>query len=152
MTLDEKAAALVAAVSPADVRALIASVPPAECIGARSNWLDIPLRSDKALPKDAAKRAEFLAAELEAERALLDANRASYSLLRDSGLGALSTYDICISSGGDPLGALRMALRLKFAHVTYNLALMVKLKLLLDDAREVQRKSEAEASAQLGLF
>ncbi|HHV7523686.1 TPA: hypothetical protein ACUNF5_005211 [Burkholderia orbicola] len=152
MTLDEKAAALVAAVSPDDVAALIASVPPPELIGARDNWLDIPPRFDKALPKDAVKRAEFLTAELSAETSMLDANIARYNLLRDSGLAALSAYDICISSGGDPLGALRMALRLKFAHISYNLALMVKLKLWLDEAREASRKSESEASAQLGLF
>lgn len=51
--------------------------------------------------------------------------------------------------GNNPLGALRTALRLKDAHISYDLSILVKLTLELEDVKT--ELAEAEPP-QLALF
>lgn len=90
----------------------------------------------------AAVIAEFPEAELQRDIA-------TYTRYREQGLAALSAYDVCISSGNNPLGALRTALRLKDAHISYDLSILVKLTLELEDVKT--ELAEAEPP-QLALF
>lgn len=101
------------------------------------------------VPKAPAERAEYLARLIEQYQQALHADIARYHLLRDKGLAALSPQDICISSSGDPLAALRVALRLKHAHISCDLSVLVKLSLELEDTQAALSKS---ASPQLALF
>lgn len=149
MPIRDEAAALVAATDPADVAAVIAAFPEADQIGLRENWQDLDPHVGRRVPKAPADRAEHLSRLIETYQGELQRDIARYNDLRARGLAALSDYDICISSGGDPLGALRCALRLKDAHVSYALSVLVKLSLELEDT---QAALAAAAPPQLALF
>lgn len=149
MRIDDEAAALVAAVDPAAVAAVIAAFPEAEKVGIRANWQDIDPHLGQCVPKAPADRAEYLARKIGQYEAELQRDIATYTHYRETGLAALSPYDVCISSGNNPLGALRTALRLKNAHISYDLSILVKLSLALEDVKT--ELAEAEPP-QLALF
>ena len=108
--IDDEAAALVAAVAPAAVAALIARYPEAEHVGIRSNWNELDPHSARRVPVAPAARADYLAKLIDSNQAELQRDIARYNDLRVRGLAALSRCDILISSGGRPLEALRCAL------------------------------------------
>ncbi|WP_459203492.1 hypothetical protein ACQVRV_00105 (plasmid) [Ralstonia pseudosolanacearum] len=149
MRIEDEAAALVAAVDPADVAAVIAEYPEAEDVGIRENWFELNPHVSRRVPKAPAARAEYLAKLIEENQDELQDDIARYNELRERGLAALTPYDICISSGNDPLGALRCALDLKDAHISYQLSILVRLALELEDTRaELARVAKpAPASA-----
>lgn len=149
MRIDDEAAALVAAVDPAAVAAVIAEFPEAEKVGIRANWQDIDPHLGQRVPKVPTDRAEYLARKIEQYEAELQRDIATYTRYREQGLAALSAYDVCISSGNNPLGALRTALRLKDAHISYDLSILVKLSLELEDVKTELAKAEPP---QLALF
>lgn len=149
MSIQEQAAALVAAVDPAAVAALIAEFPEAEKVGIRANWQSLDPHLGHRVPKAPADRAEYLALKIEQYEAELQRDIATYTRYREQGLAALSAYYVCISSGNNPLGALRTALRLKDAHISYDLSILVKLTLELEDVKT--ELAEAEPP-QLALF
>lgn len=141
--IDDEAAALVAAVAPAAVAALIARYPEAEHIGIRWNWYDLNPHTARRVPVAPAARAEYLAKLIESNQAELQRDIARYNELRARGLAALYRADILISSGGRPLEALRCALDLKTAHISYRLSILVRLALELEDAQgELARTAE----------
>lgn len=148
-SLDEEAAVLVAAIDPADVLAIIEKFPVAEKICIRQNWRDIDPYLAQRVPKVSADRAEYLTRKIEQYETELQRDVAEYARLRENGLAALSVYDLCISSGNDPLSALRTALRLKDAHISYDLSILLKLSLDLDEVQIDLTKAE---SPQLSLF
>ncbi len=148
-SLDDEAAALVAAIDPAEVLAIIEKFPVAEKIGVRQNWQDIDPHLAQRVPKASADRAEYLARKIDQYEVELQRDIAVYSRLRKDGLSALSAYDVCISSGNDPLGALRVALRLKGAHISYGLSILLKLSHELSD---LKIELAAAESPQLSLF
>lgn len=133
--LSAEAAALVTAIAPAAVAAVIAEFPDAEHVGICPTWPDIQPHQGRRVPKDAAERAQYLAQRIESQQAELQGNISSYNRLREAGLAALSGYDICISSGGNPLAALRTALQLKKNHISYDLSILVRLTLELEDTQ-----------------
>lgn len=149
MPIQDEAAALVAAVDPAATAAVIAGFPEAEKIGVRGNWQDLDPHLGQRVPKAPADRAAYLARMIERYQAELQRDIATYNRYRENGLAALSAYDVCISSGRNPLGALRTALRLKDAHISYALSMLVKLSLELEDVKT--ELAEAEPP-QLALF
>jgi hypothetical protein len=149
MQIDDEAAALVAAVDPAAVAAVIAEFPEAEKVGIRANWQDINPHLGQRTPKAPADRAEYLARKIGQYEVELKRDIVTYARYREQGLAALSAYDVCISSGKDPLGALRTALRLKGAHISYDLSILVKLALELEDVKT--ELAEAEPP-QMALF
>lgn len=149
MRIDDEAAALVATVDPAAVAAVIVEFPEAEKVGIRANWLDIDPHLGQRVPKAPADRAEYLARKIEQYEAALQRDIATYTRYREKGLLALSAYDVCISSGNNPLGALRMALGLKDAHISYDLSVLVKLSLELED---IKTELAEAAPPQLPLF
>ena len=138
-----------AAGDPAAVAAVLADFPPAEDIRIRERWQELDPNLTKKAPRDLAAREAFLLAKVASYEASRLASIARYNDLRDRGLAALSPYDICISSGNDPLGALRCALRLKDAHISYDLSILVCLHLELDEVRALRVGS---MSPQLALF
>lgn len=133
--IDDEAAALVAAVAPAAVAALIARYPEAEHVGIRSNWYELDPHSARRVPVAPAARADYLAKLIDSNQAELQRDIARYNDLRARGLAALCRADILISSGGRPLEALRCALDLKTAHISYHLSILVRLALELEDAQ-----------------
>ncbi|MCW3640620.1 hypothetical protein KXR69_25010 [Ralstonia holmesii] len=149
MSIEQEAAELVAAVDPAAVAAVLADFPPAEDIRIREHWRELDPTLTKKAPRDLAARESFLLAKVASYEASRLASIARYNDLRDRGLAALSPYDICISSSRDPLGALRCALRLKDAHISYDLSILVRLHLELDEVRALRAGS---MSPQLALF
>lgn len=149
MCIEQEAAELVAAVAPAAVAAVIAAFPEAEGVGIRANWQDIDPHLGQRVPKAPADRAEYLARKIEQYEAELQRDIAAYTRYREQGLAALSAYDVCISSGNNPLGALRTALRLKDAHISYDLSILVKLSLELEDVQTALAEAEPP---QLALF
>ena len=146
MRIDDEAAALMAAVDPAAIAAVIAEFPEAEKVGIRANWQDIDPHLGQRVPKAPADRAEYLARKIEQYEAELQRDIATYTRYREQGLAALSAYDVCISSGNNPLGALRTALRLKHAHISYDLSILVKLSLELEDVKTELAESEPPAT------
>lgn len=122
-----RAAAAVAAADPAAVAAVIADFPEAEEIGMRSDPASFNPHS-KPPPKDPAKRAQYLREQIEKWRLDVDRDIERYNELRDRGLAALSDYDINLSG---PLCALRTALSLKDAHISYGLTMSHNLRLEL---------------------
>lgn len=149
MRIDDEAAALVAAVDPAAVAAVIAEFPEAEMVGIRTNWQSLDPHLGQRVPTAPADRAEYLARQIEQYEAALQRDIATYTRYREQGLAALSAYDVCISGGKNPLGALRAALRQKDAHISYDLSILVKLTLALEDVKT--ELAEAEPP-QLALF
>lgn len=133
--IDDEAAALVAAIAPAAVAALIARYPEAEHVGIRSNWYDLDPHSARRVPVAPAARVDYLAKLIDSNQAELQRDIARYNDLRARGLAGLSRCDILISSGGRPLEALRCALDLKTAHISYHLSILVRLALELEDAQ-----------------
>ena len=128
---------------------VIASFPKGEDIPIRENWQSIDPHSSKRVPKAPAARMEYLADRVEQfKKSHLNAV-ARYERYRAQGLAALSPYDVCISSGDDPVGALRCALRLTNAHVSYDLTILVRLSSELDALRAEQVAAEPP---QLALF
>lgn len=149
MSIEQEAAELVAAVDQAAVAAVIADFPPAEDIRIREHWRELDPTLTAKAPRDLPAREAFLLAKVaNYEKSRLD-SITRYNDLRDRGLSALSPYDICISSSRDPVGALRCALRLKDAHISYDLSLLVRLHLELDEVRALRAGS---MSPQLALF
>jgi len=149
MSIDDEAAALVAAVNPADVAAVIAAFPEADKVGIRKNWYEIDPHLGRRMPKAPADRADYLTRQIEQHQTELQGHISTYTRYREKGLTALSAYDVCISSGNDPLGALRCALRLKDAHISYCLSILVKLSLELED---VQARLVEVDRSQMALF
>jgi len=145
--IDDEAAALVAAVAPAAVAALIARYPEAEHVGIRSNWYELDPHSARRVPVAPAARAGYLAKLIDSNQAELQRDIARYNDLRARGLAALSRCDILISSGGRPLEALRCALDLKTAHISYHLSILVRLALELEDAHAAQARTIRPAPA-----
>lgn len=138
-----------AAADPTAVRAVIAASPNADEIGIRDNWRQLDTSYLRDAPKIAAKRRAYLAAKFAEHRAALEVEIGRYSHLRDTGLPALTDYDVCISSGGDPLRALRTALGLLSAHISWHLSLMMSLSIALEDA---DAATDTPRSPQLDLF
>lgn len=135
MRIEDEAAALIAAADPAAVAAVVADFPEAEKIGLRDNWLTLNPHLGQRVPKAPAARVKYLAQRIEHMQGALQEDITRYNELRAKAIAALSAYDVCISSGCDPVGALRTALRLKDAHISYDLSLLVKLALDLEDAQ-----------------
>lgn len=149
MNIDQQAAELVAATDPAAVAAVIAAFPSAEEIGIRERWQDLNPHLGERVPKAPAAREAYLLGQIDRYQKSHLAGVSHYNKLRAQGLAALSPYDLCISSGNDPLGALRCALRLKDAHISYDLSILVKLSLELEDVRTELADAEPP---QLALF
>ena len=125
-----RAAALVAAADPAAVAAVLADFPEAEEIGLRGDPASFnPHR--KPPPKDPAKRAEYLREQIERPRKAVDRDIEEYNRYRDRGLASRCDTDINISSGANPVGARRTALRLKHAQISYGLTMSHNLRLEL---------------------
>lgn len=141
--MEVQAAELVAQVSAAEVSALVASFPEPEDIDLRK---EIPTNR-KPLPQDLEQRCVSLREEIERCRLTLEKDIERYNDLRRRGLAAVSQYDIVCSSGGDPLNALRTALRLKNAHISYAMTMGHGLQLEL--ANTLKEIGEAP---QLALF
>ena len=154
--IDDEAAALVAAVAPAAVAALIARYPEAEHVGIRSNWNELDPHSARRVPVAPAARADYLAKLIDSNQAELQRDIARYNDLRVRGLAALSRCDILISSGGRPLEALRCALDLKTAHISYHLSILVRLALELEDAQgelaRAVKPAPARAAVDMSAF
>lgn len=131
-SLDTQAAALVAAVRPRDLAALLAKYPEAEEIGLRSDPESYNPHSLKRPPQDPKRRADYLADKIETYRWEVERDIERYNALRDRGFAAVSTYDIVISGSCNALGALKTALDLKTAHISYGLTMMRNLHLELD--------------------
>jgi hypothetical protein len=74
---------------------------------------------------------------------------ARYKELRDKGPAVLSDYDVVISGSRDPLGALRCALRLKVAHISYDLTVALGLGRELE---QLEDELAAEDAMQFCLF
>lgn len=130
--LDTRAAQLVAAADPAAVAAVLAEFPEAEDIGMRADpdAFD-PHAGRKRAPKDPAQRVQYLRDLIERLRGEVEDDIASYNRYRYHGLAAVSAFDICIASSGRPLQALRTALDLTSAHISYGLTMMRNLHLEL---------------------
>lgn len=79
MSIQEQAAALVAAVDPAAVAALIAEFPEAEKVGIRANWQSLDPHLGHRVPKAPADRAEYLALKIEQYEAELQRDIATYT-------------------------------------------------------------------------
>ncbi len=149
MQLKSKAAGLIAAVDPCDVSKVVSEYPEPEDIRVRERWREVNPHLGKRLPKDAAKRAEYLAEKIQDWKETLGRDVEAYKRYRVEGLRALCAYDVCIASGNNPLAALGMALRLKHAHISYALSALMKLQLELKDAQK--QLSDAQTQ-QLALF
>lgn len=137
--LDIEAAALVAAVNPAEVAAMIAQYIPAEDVPLRNAWRGMsrhPVYSDNR-PKEPQKLLVCLSRELEKQRESAQAAVRSYCKYRRDGLQALSAYDVLISSGRNPLRALKTALDLTQGHVSYYMSLAADLALDIANLREL---------------
>lgn len=141
-----RAAAAVAAADPAAIAAVLADFPEAEEIGMRSDPASFNPHT-KPPPKDPAKRAQYLREQIEKRRLEVDRDIETYNHLRDKGLAALCDYDINVSSGGNPVGALRTALSLKSAHISYGLTMSHNLRLELASTLQ-----ELGQPPQLALF
>lgn len=135
MRIEERAAELIAAADPAAIAAVIAEFPEAEKVSIRTNWTDIEAYPSHRAPKVLADRAAYLAQKIEQNEAELQRDIGIYTRYREQGTAALSAYDVCISSGNNPLRALRTALSLKHAHISYHLSILVKLALELEDVK-----------------
>ena len=145
--LAARSAELVAAVDPAGLTAVLARFPEAKTIRVRDGHGKYNPHSLRAPPKDQERRQGYLVGKIEEYRLDNERNVAQYTNYRDNGLKALSSYDICISSGGNALGALKMALSLKTAHISYNLTMMLNLQLEL-----AALNAELERHAQFDFF
>ena len=145
--LAARSAELVAAVNPAAVTALLARFPEAKKIGVRDRPEKYNPHSLKAPPKDRERRQGYLVGKIEEYRLDNERDVTQYTKYRDNGLNALSEYDVCISSGDNPLGALKMALSLKTAHISYNLTMMLNLQLEL-----AALNAELDQHAQFDFF
>jgi hypothetical protein len=149
MGIEHEAAQLIAAIEQSAVVAILAEFPPPEEIRRRENWMECAPDETKKAPRDLAAREVFISAKIDSyEKSRLNDIR-QYNHLRDHGLAALSPYDVCISSGGRPLDALRCALLLKTAHISYNLSVLIRLHLELEEVRALRAGS---LSPQLALF
>lgn len=149
MSLQEEAAALQAAVCPEALAALVASYPAAEAITIRSNWQAIDPHFGEKVPKDRRQRVAYLAEREAQSRGDYNRGIARYNDLRTRGPDALSDYDVEISGSRDPMGAVRSALRLTVAHISFDLTMALRL------GRElVQLEDElaAEDAMQFCLF
>lgn len=132
-----EAAALVAAVDLAAVAAVLAEFPEPEELGMRDDPASIKPHT-KPPPKNPVKRAQYLREQIERRRRNAENDIECYNDLRFRGLAALHACDIIISSGRNPLGALRTALDLKSAHITYELTMLHNLHLELAEALREQ--------------
>lgn len=149
MSIDQRAAELVAAADPVEVAAVIANFPKGEDITIRDNWQSIDPHSSKRVPKAPAARMDYLVERVEQFKKSHLTAVARYERLRTLGLTALSPYDVCISSGDNPVGALRCALRLTNAHVSYDLTILVQLS---SELAALRAEQVAAAPPQLALF
>lgn len=77
--IDDEAAALVAAVAPAAVAALIARYPEAEHVGIRSNWYDLDPHSSRRVPLASTARAEYLTKLIDSNQAELQRDIVRYN-------------------------------------------------------------------------
>lgn len=143
--IEVQAAELLAQVDPADVSAVLADYPEPEDIELRAE-IPKPYRK-KPMPTDGKLRVVALREEIERCRKTLEVDIERYNELRRRGLDAVTHYDIVISSGGNPTNALRTALRLKQAHISYAMTMGHGLQLEL--AKTLKEIGEAP---QLALF
>lgn len=144
--MDVEASALVAAVGQAAVAAVIAEFPEAEELGLRRDPASFNPHC-KPPPKDLEMRAHYLREQIASRRPAAEDHIARYNALRARGLAALCSYEIVISSSRNPLGALRMALDLKAAHITYESTMLRNLHIELAQALKDQG-----LAPQLALF
>ena len=136
-TLEQRFNRLIAAVDPAAVRDLLATFPPPYDIGPRDNWASIGKDMIGRLRTKPEKRLQALRNEFAAYEKTLERDISTYNVYWTRGLASLTAYDVCISSMDSPLGALRQALNLKSAHISWDLSIMVYLQL------EIERLSKA---------
>lgn len=149
MSIDRRAAELVAASDPAEVAAVIAGFPKGEDVGIRENWQDIKPHFGARVPKAPAARLVYLVKLVEQHKKAHLSAISNYDRYRALGLAALSPYDVCISSGDNPVAALRCALRLTNAHISYYLTLLVQVSAELKTLRVEMVAAEPP---QFGLF
>lgn len=131
-SMDVQATALVASVKPRALAALLAKYPEAEDIGFRSHPDDYNPHSLKKPPKDPKRQIEYVENLLEQYRREVERHIELYNGLRDRGFTELSSCDIVLGGTNDPLGGLKTALDLKYAHISYGLTMMRNLHLELD--------------------
>lgn len=149
MSIEQRAAELVAAADPAEVAAVIASFPKGEDIAIRDNWQAINPHFGARVPKAPAARMAYLTERVEQHKKSHLVAIGRYDSLRELGLAALSPYDVCISSGDNPVSALRCALRLTNAHVSYDLTILIQLS---DELESLRCEVVAAEPPQLALF
>lgn len=135
-----------ATVPPALVEALLDRYPAGGSIGKRTVF--DPKHAIPSVPQDLDKRLERLTLLRTDAASELERNLARYADLRANGLAALSDYDILIASQGDALYALRMALQLKVAHISWDLSTLDCIESEMNNATQALER----ARPQLALF
>ena len=148
-SIEATAAALVAGVDPVALATTVAEFPKAEDITLRTNWQEIDPHLGERVPANGLARRVYLEQRLASVEKALASGIARYNALREFGPGLLSAYDVCIAGSGDALGALKTALCLKVAHISFDQTIAVLLARELD-GHPVGRS--ADESPQLGLF
>lgn len=149
MSFDSEAAQLRAGADPAALAAVVSLFPPADSLPPRTNWLHLTEYVLRKLPKDLEKREAYLIQKLDGALREETQTVARHDRIRSLGLAEITDYDICISSGGNPVQALRTALYLTANHVTYAKSFVMRFTLLLD---EVRSDIEMSRPPQLDLF
>jgi len=143
---DELVAARRAAYTPDVHRATIAAWPEGKAIGPRKNGT-YPAHLLERLPKDPALVVEELQRRIEDQRGEVVKERQRYDDIRTRGHAALSNYDIGIAHD-DAADAVRCALMLKDAHVSYAVSGLLKLRERLEEATATLERERP----QLALF
>lgn len=134
-TYEQEVAERRAAFTADDLAQLAADWPPSEQIAPRGASFDpAPYVFDK-LPKDEDRRIAALQDRLASTETELREDRKRYDDIRTRGAAAMSDYDIGIahSTAAD---AVRCALMLKDAHVSFQLSCALALEAAIDDATE----------------
>jgi hypothetical protein len=107
-----------------------------------------PVHAISSIPQDLDKRLARLAGLREQAALELERDLARYADFRTNGLSALSDYDILIAAQGDALYALRTALQLKVAHISWDLSCLDTIDTEITNAAEALES----ARPQLALF
>lgn len=134
-TYEQEVAARRAAFTADDLAQLAAVWPPSEKIAPRGAGFEPAHYVFDRLPKDEARRIAVLQDRLASAEAELRADRERYDDIRTRGAAALSDYDIGIASTS-AAEAVRCALMLKTAHVSFQLSCALALETAIDDATE----------------